>query len=54
MLEKEHRTLQGLYRIIAIKASINRGLTDKLKFTFSNVNRVVRPSVINIKISDPN
>lgn len=54
MLEKEHRTLEGLYRIIAIKASINRGLTDKLKFTFSNVTRVVRPSVINIKISDPN
>lgn len=54
MLEKEHRTLEGLYRIIAIKASINRGLTDKLKFTFSNVTRVVRPSVINIKISYPN
>ena len=54
MLEKQHRTLEGLYRIIAIKASINRGLTDKLKFTFSNVTRVVRPSVINIKISDPN
>ena len=54
MLEKEHRTLEGLYRIIAIKASINRGLTDKLKFTFSSVTRVVRPSVINIKIPDPN
>lgn len=31
---KEHLTMDGLEKIVAIKASINRGLSDELKAAF--------------------
>ena len=40
--------------IVAIKASMNRGLSEKLKSAFPDVVPVVRPLVINQKIKDPN
>jgi len=34
---KEHLTMEGLEKLIAIKASINRGLSEELKAAFPNV-----------------
>ena len=54
MLNKEHLTKDGLTKIVAIKASMNRGLSEELKLAFPDVVPVVRPIVENHKISDPN
>ena len=54
MLNKEHLTKDGLTKIVAIKASMNRGLSEELKLAFPDVVPVVRPLVENKKISDPN
>ena len=51
---KEHLTQEGLIKIIAIKASMNRGLSEKLKLYFPDVVPVVRPIVENPKVHDPN
>ena len=55
MIERrEHLTLEGLHKIIAIRASMNRGLSEKLKLAFTHVVAVERPLVENAKIPDPN
>lgn len=54
MQKKEHLTPEGLSKILNIKASINKGLSDKLKESFSNINPVLRPEVKNREIKDPN
>jgi hypothetical protein len=51
---KEHLTLEGLTKIVAIKASINKGLPDVLKEAFPDVEPVKRLSAVNKKIPDPN
>ena len=40
---KEHFTPEGLRKIVAIKASMNRGLSEKLSVAFLDVVRVERP-----------
>jgi len=50
---KEHLTVQGLQKIVAIRASLNRGLTDELKAAFPTIVPVQRPNVENIIIRDP-
>ena len=40
---KEHLTPEGFRKIVAIKASINRGLSEKLSVAFLDVVRVERP-----------
>jgi hypothetical protein len=43
ILNKEHLTREGLSKIISIKASINRGLVNKLKYaTFQDILPVPR------------
>ena len=54
MRRKEHLTQEGLIKIVAIKASMNRGLSEELKLAFPDVVPVVRPLVENPKIIDPN
>ena len=54
MLNKEHLTKDGLIKIVAIKASINRGLSEKLKSAFPDVVPVVRPLLKNLTVKDPN
>jgi len=47
--------LEGLNKIIGIKASMNKGLdnaTNELKAAFLNINAVVRPSVLDFKIKN--
>lgn len=51
---KEHLTLDGLRKIVAIKGAINLGLSDKLKLFFPDIVPVERPIVENPKIKDPN
>lgn len=45
MERKEHLTLEGLNKIVAIRSSINLGLSDKLKEAFPNIIPVIRPYV---------
>ena len=51
---KEHLTISGIKKLIAIKASMNHGLSKKLKSSFPGVVPVVRPLVIDQKLQDPN
>jgi hypothetical protein len=57
-MRKEHLTISGLRKIVAIKASMNLGLSDKLKASFTQENitapLVSRSSVLYYKIKDPN
>lgn len=50
---KAHLTLDGLNKIINIKASINKGLSDKLKSQFPNYVPVPRPVVSTTSIPHP-
>jgi len=51
---KEHLTKEGLNKILAIKASMNKGLRDELKSAFPSIIPVARPLVVNQLIPDPN
>ena len=53
MSRKEHLTIEGLRKIVAIKASLNLGLPDKLKSAFLNTMPVTRPLVEVPKTFDP-
>jgi LAGLIDADG endonuclease len=54
MTKKEHLSIEGLHKIINIKASMNLGLSENLKSEFKNINPIDRP-IINIKnINHPN
>lgn len=50
----QHLTEEGLHKIIAIKASINKGLSPTLAAAFPDVVPVSRPTVLDFKIKDPN
>lgn len=50
---KEHLTLEGLQKIVAIRSTLNRGLSDTLKAAFPSVVPVQRPLITLQKISDP-
>lgn len=51
---KEHLTMQGLMKVIAIKASLNKGLNEELKAHFPNVIPVTKAFVNQSSIKDPN
>ena len=53
MNNKEHLTDKGLNKIVSIKASINRGLSDELKAAFPQCIPVMRPIMVNPKIPHP-
>jgi len=48
-----HRTEEGLNQIVAMKAAMNRGLSEKLKAGFPNVTAVVRENALPITHMDP-
>jgi len=50
---KEHLTLKGLQKIVAIRASINLGLSDKLKTAFPEIVPFNRPIISGQKIPNP-
>lgn len=49
--DKKHFTSEGLQELINIKASLNLGLSDKLKAVFPNIIPVPRPISENQKFS---
>ena len=53
MLNKEHLTIQGLHKIVTIKASMNLGLSADLKSAFPDIVPVVRPLVETKTIDNP-
>lgn len=54
MSRKEHLTPEGLLKIVSIKASMNKGLSEKLQDVFPNVVPVLRPILNTPTIADPN
>jgi hypothetical protein len=42
---KKHLTIEGLHKIVSIRATINKGLTEKLKSAFPSILPVPRPKV---------
>ena len=54
MLERKHLTMEGLRRIVGIKASINLGLSEQLKTAFPEITSSDRPLITNQRIPDPN
>jgi hypothetical protein len=51
---QQHLTEKGFNEILSIKASMNKGLSGKLKQAFSNITPYIRPNVNNIIIQNPN
>ena len=49
IINKEHLTIGGLHKIVAIKASLNRGLSSELKFAFPSITPIDRPLVTTTK-----
>ena len=54
ILNKEHLTMEGLTKIVAIKAYLNQGLSGDLKSSFPAITPIARPLVIQQTIKDPN
>lgn len=54
MQNKGHLKIEGLLKIINIKASMNLGLSEILLAEFTNLSPVLRPSININKILDPN
>lgn len=48
--DKKHLTIEGLHELISIRASLNKGLSDRLKKAFPNIKPVVRPEVSNFSL----
>jgi hypothetical protein len=53
MQNNKHLRIDGLKEIVAMRASLNKGLSDNLKAVFSDVLSYPRPEVINKQIPDP-
>ena len=53
VLKKEHLTIAGLNRIIALKANMNLGLSEKVMAAFKEIIPVNRPLLTNKTIYDP-
>ena len=51
---KEHLTKDGLNKILAIRAQVNRGLPNNLKVAFPEIIYLDKPIVANSKIFNPN
>jgi hypothetical protein len=51
---KDHLSIEGLQKIINIKATMNKGLSDDLNSIFNNLNLVKRPLILTNNIPDPN
>ena len=49
----EHLTTEGFKKLVAIKAPLNLGLSEKLKKNFPTIVPVPRPLVVNQVIKDP-
>lgn len=50
---KEHLTKEGIYKILSIRSSMNKGLTGSLKALFPDIVGVERPTISNQIIKSP-
>jgi len=50
IIRKDHLTLEGLQKIVALKASMNWGLPEELKKAFPNTQAIERPLIENQKV----
>ena len=50
--DKKHLNIEGLHELISIRASLNKGLPDRLKLAFPNIKPKVRPEVPNFMLSN--
>jgi hypothetical protein len=53
MIGKQHLNPSGLQKVVSIRASMNKGITAKLKESFPNVKPVSRPLVDLITVPSP-
>jgi intein-encoded DNA endonuclease-like protein len=53
VVRKEHLTLEGLQKLVSIKAVLNKGLSEDLRAAFPDVVPSIRPPVQNRTIPDP-
>jgi hypothetical protein len=53
MNNKEHLTLGGLKKILALKGSLNLGLSEEIKTNFPNISHIDRPLVTDLKVIGP-
>lgn len=51
--DKKHLSIEGLQELISIRASLNKGLSERLKLAFPNIQPVVRPEIPNLSLSCP-
>ena len=51
---KEHLTVDGLNKLVSIRASLNEGLSSELSLNFPNIIPIERPLIINKIIPNPN
>ena len=49
---EEHLTPEGILKLVALKASLNKGLSDKLKNAFPDVMPVSRPLMPNVPLHE--
>ena len=54
MSNKDHLSIEGLYKVINLKASMNKGLSDFLKSEFKDFIPVERQIINTENIPDPN
>ena len=54
MSNNGHLSIEGIHQIINIKATMNLGLSDTLKYEFSYFTPVDRPIIVTQNIPDPN
>ena len=52
MSKKEHLTIEGLRKVVSVRAVMNRGLTDVLKEHFTDLILVKRPLVELIRVEN--
>jgi protein-arginine kinase len=50
---KDHLSIEGLQKIVNLKASLNKGLSEELKRAFPNTIPTERPEIFDQKIFDP-
>ena len=53
MTSKEHLKMEGLQKIVSIKASLNLGLPEELQKAFSNLNAIQRPLIVSQNLKSP-
>jgi LAGLIDADG endonuclease len=51
--DKKHLTIEGLQELISIRASLNKGLSERLKLAFPNIKPVLRPGIPKLSFSTP-